>query len=104
VSPIPPVSFDELKQKQIDLDFHAVRFGLAGDAKQYKPMLPLPPANSKDVRISYSREKADVWKLAEEILPDFEDLKEKDIPHLVGVQSFDYAYKELVEQKKTKKK
>ena len=96
VSPVSTINYSTLRQEVRDIAFAQVRVGLEGE--QYKPRLPEPPKNATDFRISYSREKSVVIQLAEEILPEFEDLKEKDIRRKVGEASFDFAYKQLVEK------
>lgn len=94
VTPIPSLSFSDLKNEITSLEFHPVRVGLQGE--QYKPRLPLPPEDSSNARISYWKEKVDIQKLAEELLPNVEELSEKDIRRGVGEASFDFAYKRLI--------
>lgn len=95
VSPVPAISYSTLKQEVQELSFAPVRLGLPGG--QYKPKLPEPPNDSTDIRISYFREKDDMLRLAEELLEDVEELKEKDIRRKVGEASFDFAYKSLID-------
>lgn len=96
VSPVPSVNFTDLKKATANLDFHPVRVGLQGE--QYKPRLPLPPEDSSTARISYWKEKADIQKLAEQLLPNVEELSEKEIRRGVGEASFDFAYKNLIKR------
>lgn len=101
VSPAPALSFSEIhdySEKKEVIQFAKVRTGLTGE--QYRPKLPLPPSDAFDVRISYIREKSKVIQLAEELLPNFEELNIKDMPRLVGEKSFDNTFKELVKEKK----
>lgn len=97
VSPVPAISFSEVKSKSEKLAFSETRVGLKGS--QYMPKLPMPPSDTTDVRISYIRHKKQVQKLAEKLLPDFEETREKDIPRKVGEESFDFAYKQLIGKK-----
>lgn len=94
VSPVPSLTYSQLRVEAEKLPFHETRSGLEGE--QFKPKLPMPPNNSPDVRISYTREKSIVLRLAEELLPDFEDIREKDIPRSVGIASFDFACKSFL--------
>jgi len=96
VLPVPSVSFTDLKKATANLEFHPVRVGLQGE--QYKPRLPLPPEDSITARISYWKEKVDIQKLAEELLPNVEELSDKEIRRGVGEASFDYAYKNLIKK------
>lgn len=101
VSPVNSLSFSNMATyvKETALEFATVRTGLKGE--QYKPKLPLPPNNATDVRISYSREKNDVLRLAEKLLSDFEDLNDRDIRRRVGEASFDYTYKKMIRPKES---
>lgn len=99
VSPVPHITYSALKKQVEVLAFAPVKVGLEG--VQYKPKLPKPSNNATDVRLSYSREKATVFALAEKLLPDFQDLKERDVPRRVGEASFNFSYKHLVENKNT---
>jgi hypothetical protein len=98
VSPAPTLSYSGLKEEAENMSFAAVRIGLEGE--QYKPKLPLPPSDVTDVRISYIREKEKVIRLAEDLLPDFERLRDRDVRRLVGEASFDYTYEQLIDTKK----
>lgn len=103
IIPLPSISYPALKQEVLrdsaikdttsDISFYAVKVGLPG--MQYKPKLPTPSNNTTDVRISYSREKEDVFLLAEELLEGFEDIQAKEIPRKVGEASFDFAFNHL---------
>lgn len=97
VAPIPPLPYSELKEQSQELSFTKTRTGLDGEF--YKPRLPLPPANTTDMRISYVRERDVILDLAEEILPDFDSLSEREVPKKVGEMTFDLAYKRFLEKK-----
>lgn len=94
VSPVPAISYERLKEEVKGLNFAQVRTGLEG--QQYKPKLPEPPNNAKDVRISYFREREVLSQLAEALLLDLEDIRERDVPRKVGEASFDFAFQQLV--------
>lgn len=94
VSPVPSVNYSDLKKESGSLTFYPVRVGLQGE--QYKPKLPLPPDNSSLARISYWKEKDDIIKLADVLLPDIEGLNEQNIRRRIGEESFDFAYKSLL--------
>lgn len=96
VSPAPALQYSELRKRAENMEFSTLRSGLRG--AQYRPSLPLPPNDSTDIRISYIREREQVYALAEVLLEDFQDLKsrEKELKRKVGERSFDYSYKSLV--------
>lgn len=98
VSPVPTITYSTLKQQSESLSFASTRVGLEGF--QYKPRLPKPASNSTDVRISFSREKEAVMELAEGLLPDFEELRDNEIPRRVGEAAFDFVYKQKVAEPK----
>jgi Histidine kinase-, DNA gyrase B-, and HSP90-like ATPase len=77
------------------IKFTKTSSGLPGE--QFKPRLPMPHVNTPEVRISYSRSRDAVSQLSEKLIPDFENIREKDIPQRLGEASFDFAYKNLVE-------
>lgn len=97
VSPVPSIPYSSLKSEVESIPFNETRTGLRGE--QYKPKLPMPPSNSTDLRISYLRAKKETVILAERLLPDFEDIRDKDIPRRVGEASFDFAYEKLIGSK-----
>ena len=93
VSPVPSVTYSALRRQveAANIPFAQVRIGRPGE--QYKPSLPQPISTSTAQRITYIREKDELRKLAEEILPDFDDLQERDIPRRVGEETFNFTYK-----------
>lgn len=94
VLPVPAVSYIELKRETDDVKFNPVRTGLEGE--QYRPKLPVPPNNATDQRIAYFREKTEIRELADTLLPDVENIREKDLWRRVGEASFDFTYEHLV--------
>lgn len=95
VSPVPALTYSQLRDNAGTLRFSAARTGFQGE--QYKPKLPLPPVDEVDVRISYTKKKELAWRLAEELLSDFDDLSSKEIRRRVGEASFEYAFRKLIE-------
>jgi len=87
VLPLPSKTLSELKTDSQPLKFSSAKTGLKGQI--YKPDLPRPINTNPDVRISFFRSKKKVWKLAEQLLDDFEDIKEKDVPRILGETLFD---------------
>ena len=101
VGPVASLSYDSLKREASKLSYAKVKVGLEGE--QYKPKLPRPVDDSPDVRISYFRDKEKVAALAELILPDLAELRDRDIRRGVGEKSFDYALDELGAVRRPKK-
>lgn len=102
VAPIPAISFSDLKQElkkhQYSQSFKRTRTGAIGD--QLKPILPMPPTEPTDIRISYMRSREQVDQLAEELIKDLEDIPTpKDIARLIGEKSFDFAWNQLFADK-----
>lgn len=101
VSVTPILSYSEVKSKLEtgvqDLKLSTIHSptGLIGE--QYKPNLPMPQLASDDLRISYTQSKSKILDLAEKLFPD-EDLKEDDLPKRVGIESFNFAHKILIER------
>lgn len=94
VSPIPAISYPDLRRRALELPFAPVRVGLPGE--QYRPKLPQPPKETEDVRISYFRDKRKVWRLAEELLSGLPDLRDSQVQRAVGEASFDLIYSQMV--------
>jgi hypothetical protein len=101
VGPVASLPYDSLKREAAKLSYAKVKVGLEGE--QYKPKLPRPADDSPDVRISYFRDKDKVAALAELILPDVAELRDRDIRRGVGEQSFDFALDELSSAPRRKK-
>lgn len=98
VSPIPSLTYPQLKKEAEKLTYSKTRVGINGDL--YKPKLPLPPENVTDLRISYVRDRQDVMRLAEELFDDgFEQESDREIARKVGESSFDFTFKNLVDKK-----
>jgi hypothetical protein len=104
VASVPSVTLPELKRRVTDVAFKftETRTGMRG--QQYKPQLPLPKIVEKDARISFVRDIDDIKTLASYLIDDNDDIRERDIPRIVGERSFDFALKQLVKPgvKKTK--
>lgn len=83
-----------IKDQADKLQMNPTRSGIPG--RQYLPNLPMPPNSKPDVRISYTRSRDDIDMLAEKLIPDIEDIRDGDIPRMVGIASFEYAYKALL--------
>lgn len=95
VASTPALSFAELKAElnKPSLRLTAVRTGLQG--QQYRPSLPRPEEESSEVRISYSRPREDVMRLAEFRLRQFDTLPTLHIPRALGEELFDAAFRAL---------
>jgi hypothetical protein len=91
---VKSISFQELKKAAAKLSYAKVKTGLQGE--QFRPKLPRPVNDSPDVRISYFRERAEVAALLEVLVPNFEEIGDKNARREVGVKSFEYAYDHLV--------
>ncbi len=100
VSPIPTVGYSNVKEKSNSLDYSQSRRGLIGDI--YKPKLPFPPKDETDIRISYSRDKNSVMKLADKLLENVAELRLSEISKQVGEKSFEFSYSSLVIESKDK--
>jgi hypothetical protein len=96
VSPIPSINFSELKQRAgaETVKFAATKAGFPGQL--YKPKLPAPPTESDDVRLSYFREKEKVRSLGEKLIPNFNEIPDRDFRRAIGEASFDFAYNSMV--------
>lgn len=90
VEPVPAVTFGNLKRQAAELKFSKTRVGFEGE--QYKPRLPRPVDDSPDVRISYYRDKIRVADLAEKIVPDADELNDRERRRRLGELTFDLAY------------
>lgn len=95
VSPLPTITFSELKSEAKAVTFHSTRDITGGE--RFKPQLPTPSTDAPEIRISYVRDKKEVWLLAEELFEDLDDMRENEIPHRVGNASFEYTFKRLIE-------
>lgn len=92
VSRIPAISFSDVKTKSEKVAFNPTKRGIQGE--QFKPNLPKPQKDTDDVRISFTRPKDEVSRLADVILADeIEAINDKHVPKKVGEVSFDYTYK-----------
>lgn len=97
VDPVPNVPYYQIRTEAEKLSFHATKRGLPGE--QYIPKLPRPKTETTDVRISFLCPKKKVSRLADKILPNIDDLRDKDIPRSVGQASFDFAYNHFFAKK-----
>jgi len=95
VQPLPSKTMNELKEMadSATIKFNPTRTGLAGEI--YKPNLPKPISEAVDLRVAFYRPKRVVMRLAEELLRDFEDISEKNIPRSLGEHLFDEAHSKI---------
>jgi len=94
VSRVPALPFSQIKVRANNLAFRSVQSG----GQKYTPKLPTPANEKTEVRLTYSKPRKDVSLLAEYLFEDEENIKEKDIPRRVGIETFDRVFKQLIEK------
>lgn len=93
--PLPSKGLEEIKAAALStsVKYSTTKTGLRGEI--YKPTLPRPKVAELDVRIAITRPKKKVMQLAEEVLDNFAELPEKNVPRALGEFLFDEAYSKI---------